>query len=150
MAGQSEHAAMRKLVAGLKTKSAKIRALAKAGYARADIARFLGVRYQHVRNVVLAAQEQPAEFRTEAPKREYEWVKVGPDGRLVIPINFRRHLGIENGGDVQLRWDGKTLRVLNTDAVVREAQELAAPYLKGTRSLVDELIADRRAEALKE
>lgn len=40
---------------GLATKSDKIRALAKAGYARAEIAALLGIRYQHVRKVLLDA-----------------------------------------------------------------------------------------------
>lgn len=37
------------------TTSDKIRALGLAGHKRADIARLLGIRYQHVRNVLLAA-----------------------------------------------------------------------------------------------
>lgn len=44
---------MNKLVQGLETKSAKIRALNAAGYSRSEIAKFLGVRYQHVRNVLI-------------------------------------------------------------------------------------------------
>ena len=43
------------ITAGLSTKSDKIRALAKAGYARAEIAALLGIRYQHVRKVLLDA-----------------------------------------------------------------------------------------------
>jgi hypothetical protein len=43
------------VTAGLPTKSDKIRALAKAGYARAEIAVLLSVRYQHVRKVLLDA-----------------------------------------------------------------------------------------------
>ena len=35
------------------TKSAKIRFLDSKGYSRGDIARILGVRYQHVRNVLI-------------------------------------------------------------------------------------------------
>jgi hypothetical protein len=37
----------------LGTKSAKIRALAQAGYDRKEIADLLGIRYQHVRNVLI-------------------------------------------------------------------------------------------------
>ena len=44
---------MRRLTEGLASKSDKMRALAKAGYERADIARFLGTRYQFVRNVLV-------------------------------------------------------------------------------------------------
>jgi hypothetical protein len=40
------------VIAGLATKSDKIRALARAGYARVEIAALLGIRYQHVRNVL--------------------------------------------------------------------------------------------------
>jgi len=43
------------VAAGLATKSDKIRAPAKAGYARAEIAALLGIRYQHVRKVLLDA-----------------------------------------------------------------------------------------------
>ena len=43
------------VTAGLPTKSSKIRALAKAGYARAEIAVLLSIRYQHVRKVLLDA-----------------------------------------------------------------------------------------------
>lgn len=43
------------LVENLKTKSAKIRTLDAAGFARTEIATFLGIRYQHVRNVLVSA-----------------------------------------------------------------------------------------------
>ena len=43
-----------KVVDGLKTKSDKIRALSKAGFARTEIAQFLQIRYQHVRSVLVA------------------------------------------------------------------------------------------------
>lgn len=42
-----------KVVEGLPTKSAKIRALAEAGFARTEIAEFLKIKYQHVRNVLV-------------------------------------------------------------------------------------------------
>src|SRR5580693_9113746 len=45
----------------------KIRALSAAGVARADIARFLGKRYQHVRNVL----EGDAQSRPEGGGPEY-------------------------------------------------------------------------------
>lgn len=37
----------------LETKSAKIRYLDKKGFSRGDISRILGIRYQHVRNVLI-------------------------------------------------------------------------------------------------
>ncbi len=50
MAEDPEHLAA--IAARHATVADKIRALAGAGVARADIARFLGKRYQHVRNVL--------------------------------------------------------------------------------------------------
>ncbi|WP_447763393.1 GIY-YIG nuclease family protein [Sphingopyxis panaciterrae] len=41
------------IVEGLTTKADKIRALDRAGFARAEIARFLGIRYQHVRGTLI-------------------------------------------------------------------------------------------------
>ena len=42
-----------KIIEGLSTKSAKIRALSEAGFSRTEIAQFLGIRYQHVGNVLV-------------------------------------------------------------------------------------------------
>ena len=48
------------IVTGLSTKSSKIRALAQEGYSRSEIAIFLNIRYQHVRNVLLVEEEKRA------------------------------------------------------------------------------------------
>ena len=47
-------------IASTASVSDKIRALAAAGYSRADIARMLGKRYQHVRNVLEADKAKAA------------------------------------------------------------------------------------------
>ena len=44
-----------KIIGRFKTKSEKIRALAKAGYLRTEIANLLAIRYQHVRKVLVDA-----------------------------------------------------------------------------------------------
>ena len=41
------------LMTEFKTKSAVIRKLSSEGHKRADIARFMNIRYQHVRNVLV-------------------------------------------------------------------------------------------------
>jgi hypothetical protein len=55
------------VVEGLPTTSAKIRALAAEGYLRADIARFLGIAYQHVRKVLEDAGSREGLQRDVAP-----------------------------------------------------------------------------------
>jgi hypothetical protein len=69
----------------LKTTSDKIRALAKAGYDRTEISKHLGVRYQHVRKVLLdagisdglrrklPAGGQPAITQASAPPVPTSW-----------------------------------------------------------------------------
>jgi len=45
---------------GLSTKSSKIRAMSHDGMSRGDIAKVLGIRYQHVRNVLVQPLKRPA------------------------------------------------------------------------------------------
>ncbi|MES0038623.1 hypothetical protein NKJ74_25730 [Mesorhizobium sp. M0046] len=49
------------VITGLTTKSARIRALALAGYERAEIARMLEIRYQHVRKVLVDEEARGAQ-----------------------------------------------------------------------------------------
>lgn len=143
-------AAMEKITAGMTTKSEKIRALAKAGYARAEIARFLDIRYQHVRNVLVQAEESAAAYETERPLPPGLWVTIAPDGRMVLPVEYRRLLDVADGGPVYLELDDGTLRMKSKTRTIRDIQDAFAPYLQGKPSIVDELIAERRAEAARE
>ena len=144
---------MAKIVAGLPTKSEKIRALGRTGYKRADIARFLGIRYQHVRNVLVRAEEkQKREEQTEAaggPPGQ-TWAQVGPDGRVVIPAAYRRLLGIEDGGHVLLLPEDGEVRLIGHDGAIARAQALVAPFLKDESRSVDAFLAERRREASRE
>jgi len=51
--------AQTKTIEALPTKSAKIRYLASTDMSRGDIARYLGIRYQHVRNVLITPVKNP-------------------------------------------------------------------------------------------
>lgn len=142
-------ATMDRIAAGLPTKSEKIRALGRAGYARADIARYLGIKYQFVRNVLVQAEEKERQGgggATERPRRQ-EWAQVGPEGRVVIPAPYRRLLGIEGGGHLLMLLEDGEVRLVGRDAAIRRARNLVARYVPRGAGLVDELIAERRAEA---
>ena len=140
---------MSELTSALKTKAEKIRTLHRAGYSRSDIARFLDIRYQHVRNVVVhAAEKAPPAYGGE--NKTQEWIEIGTDGHMVVPARYRRVLGVENGGLVMLKVDGDQLRLLNRSEALRQAQALVAAHLAKGASMVDELVSDRRAEAKRE
>lgn len=73
-------------------------------------------------------------------------VVLGQQGRLVIPAEVRAALGLAPGDRLHLRLTGRR--------VVLERQQDAAAELRGlasevpeTRSLVDELLAERRLAA---
>lgn len=74
-------------------------------------------------------------------------LKVYGGGKIAIPASYRRALGIAEGDTVVMELDGSELRVRPTAVVVREVQELVRRYVPEGRSLVDELIDERRAEA---
>jgi len=56
-----------KIVEGLKTKADMVRALDRAGMTRADIARFLGIRYQHVRSTLGPKAESTRSVSSSTP-----------------------------------------------------------------------------------
>jgi hypothetical protein len=59
-------AEMDELTKGLITKSAKIRRLEDHGVSRSEIANYLGIRYQHVRNVLIAPRPKRATDEVQA------------------------------------------------------------------------------------
>ncbi|MGB7584949.1 MAG: AbrB/MazE/SpoVT family DNA-binding domain-containing protein [Terriglobales bacterium] len=71
-------------------------------------------------------------------------VRVGVDGRIVIPASFRKALGINPGDEVVLRMEDGELRISTMKARIERAQRLVRRHVPRGVSLVDELIADRR------
>lgn len=76
--------------------------------------------------------------------------KVTQGGRIVIPADMRRRLGIEVGEDVSIALDGESLRILTQKESIKRAQAVVSKFVPKGVSLVDELIADRRREAANE
>jgi hypothetical protein len=84
MSDDSEQAASI-LVKDLTTKSAKIRRLAEAGYARADIARFLGIRYQHVRKVLIDGKGETVNKAAEVKPAGNKNAKLDEPRQPLLP-----------------------------------------------------------------
>lgn len=76
--------------------------------------------------------------------------KIADGGRLVIPAEHRRALGLEIGDEVIVRVEDNELRILTRTEAVKRAQGMVRRHVKESRSLVDELSAERRAEAKRE
>lgn len=75
-------------------------------------------------------------------------VQVGASGRLVIPAEFRHQLGLQSGDRLVARIDDDRLIFERAD-VIKQRIKKRFSHLKG-KGIVDELIAQRRAEAAKE
>ncbi|MGB7207022.1 MAG: AbrB/MazE/SpoVT family DNA-binding domain-containing protein [Pyrinomonadaceae bacterium] len=76
--------------------------------------------------------------------------RVTQGGRIVIPAEMRKQLGIEIGEKVNLSVENNSIRILTQKEAIRKAQELVRKCVPEGVSLVDELIADRRKEAANE
>jgi bifunctional DNA-binding transcriptional regulator/antitoxin component of YhaV-PrlF toxin-antitoxin module len=64
----------------------------------------------------------------------------------VLPARYRRALGIDVGDEVMIRLEGEELRLFTRRKAIRDAQALIRRYVPAGRSLVDELIEERRRE----
>lgn len=74
---------------------------------------------------------------------------MGQQGRLVIPAEIRAKLGLSPGDRLHVHLAGSRLVLERPRDAVSELRRLAAPVAR-RRSLVDELLAERRAAAAAE
>jgi AbrB family looped-hinge helix DNA binding protein len=76
--------------------------------------------------------------------------KLGQGGRIVLPAEFREALGVKIGDELILSLKDDEIRVFTRRAAIKRAQGMFRHYIAEGRSLSDELIQERRAEAAKE
>ncbi len=74
----------------------------------------------------------------------------GKDGRVLIPIALREAAGIKPGERVVIRVQDGALVIETLDARIARIQAIFAPYKREGESIVDEFIAEKRAEAARE
>ncbi len=77
-------------------------------------------------------------------------LSIGADGRLLIPASLRAAMMLDDAGAVTA-WvvDGE-LHVISSAGAVEQLQNLVARIDTGTGPVVDELIKERRAEAMQD
>jgi AbrB family looped-hinge helix DNA binding protein len=76
--------------------------------------------------------------------------KVTQGGRIVIPAEMRKQLGIEIGECVNLTLENDSLKISTQKLALRRIRETVKLFGTSDYSIVDELIADRRKEAENE
>ena len=75
---------------------------------------------------------------------------IAAGGRIVIPAAFRREMGAEVGDKVILRLVDGEVHILTPSQAIRKAQALVRQHNPMGRSLVKELLQERRKEAKRE
>jgi bifunctional DNA-binding transcriptional regulator/antitoxin component of YhaV-PrlF toxin-antitoxin module len=158
------------------TVSGKIRALDAAGYARADIARFLGKRYQHVRNVLeddaqrssggyvigradlSGLREESAPFRSDGDDAAYVQARglgnyrlvVRPDGSILLPKEIAEVLNAQPGKAVMAKLDGAEFNLVSVETAIAEVQEFMASHRPKDGGVVERYLKDKYEEAARE
>jgi len=147
-------AEMSELTEGLPSKSEKIRRLHAAGCSRSEIADFLDVRYQFVRNVLVDAERREGKRSPKVslvplmPSRSHAArIQVGTGGGIFLPPQIQQTLSIKEGDTLIATLDDGELRLLTVPAAVRKAQAIVKKFVPHGVKLVDELLEDRRREA---
>ena len=161
---QDNQREMQRATAGLPTKSAKIRKLGSLGYSRQQIADFLGIRYQHVRNVLvdaerlargdveatalgLAEEAGPALARNTSLTR----LTIESDGSVRLPDALRSAAGLSPGDVVLVEVAGPgELHLLSRQASVERARAIVRKYIPPGVDLVEELFKERRRQFERE
>lgn len=77
-------------------------------------------------------------------------VPIADNGRMNLPSDMRRALGLSGAGHLILTLDGDAIRITTAKQAVRRVHALAAPYRPSGERASDALIAERREEARRE
>ncbi len=79
-----------------------------------------------------------------------EQTRLSENGRIVIPAAFRKALGYEPGETLTLSIEEDGLHIQSVRQQLARAQAIVRKYVNPSRSLSDELIAERRREVARE
>ena len=74
-------------------------------------------------------------------------LQVAQDGRLLIPVEMREAMLIREASTLTARVENGELRLISPKVALLRIQQLVKRMDKGKGSAVDELIAERKAEA---
>ncbi len=75
---------------------------------------------------------------------------IAEGGRIVIPADYRRALGLKVGDEVILRMADGEVHILTRRQAIRKAQALVRKHVSERKSLVRDLIRERRGAAANE
>ncbi|MCI3922690.1 AbrB/MazE/SpoVT family DNA-binding domain-containing protein [Paenibacillus sp. TRM 82003] len=74
-------------------------------------------------------------------------VKISEGGRIVIPASLREQMGVNIGDELVVKLEDGELKLYTVEQAVKKAQSALRRYVPKGKSLVDELMRERRADA---
>ena len=77
-------------------------------------------------------------------------LRIGPQGRIVIPVEMRRELELEPGETLMARVEAGRLVLERREEILERLRGEVRGRRRKRGSAVDELIAERRADAQRE
>lgn len=77
-------------------------------------------------------------------------IPLQENGRMILPVELRRALGVGQGGRVVVQSDGDRIEITTAERSRARARERMQRIFAGREGVVDELIAERREGARRE
>jgi len=77
-------------------------------------------------------------------------LRIGENGRIVIPAAVRKTLGVETGDEILLEREQDDFRITTQQRRIDRARRRIRKYIKPGTPLVDEFLAERRVAAKHE
>lgn len=77
-------------------------------------------------------------------------IRMGQAGRVVMSTRIRKALNVKDEQAIAISLEDDCIRLQTIEAGLKRAREIARRKRRGNSSLVDEFIAERRAEAAQD
>ncbi|MBB5281849.1 AbrB/MazE/SpoVT family DNA-binding domain-containing protein [Pacificimonas flava] len=72
-------------------------------------------------------------------------IRILPNGRMSLPADIRRRLGVSDGGELLVEETDEGLLVMTTSQAIARARAISRRLVEGTSSSVDDFLAERGA-----
>ena len=134
---------MERLTAEGVSLSDRIRILHDAGVPRAEIATFVGRRYQHIYNVIKDYEARRRAGTAPPPAVQGEVLKLvlGKEGALRLPSEWLDAQRLQAGDTVICRTDPRGLLIMSRAAATEAVLELASRHMPGEAALLGALLS---------
>lgn len=128
------------LISGTDNKSEKIRILNRAGVSKADIGKHLGIRYQHVYNVLLREGTHKAVGESDGGDRGEVTSLVYKRGQITLPQAFVEREGLADDDMLFCRVEDDGLKLMTRRSALDHLKEEAARRMPEQAALFEALL----------